>query len=531
MLTDRLPPAEAAVGRALLLGDTAAMDRDEWDVYVRTGVVHALAISGQHLLVLAGFAWVVLRVAGVRRGRGAWVVMLLIAGYTVLTGLRPSGVRAAVMVAGVCGGLILRRPVLAANVFALGWLVVVAFNPTDPFTLGCQLSFLSVFVLVWGVGRWLAPRPLTPLEELIEESRPVWVKLARDAGRAVFAAYTVTVILGLANAPLLAAGTNLVSPAGLLLGPPVVVLTSVALVDELFLSHADSDHFNGVDELLKRFPVGQVSLTPSFAEKPAADVAAAVAALDRHRVPRRLAVAGDHFTAGDVRIDVLHPPPAGPPGSENERSLVLAVRHAGHTVLLTGDLEKAGDGPGADPSARAGRSAHGPAPRQPGRPAEVLRGVVQPAAGGRQPRAGERELRPPRRRRPGRGRVGHLDRRGRDNPVSVVGRGGRVVPHRRAAGSGPGRAVAWVERDRTAHSSSPLGRCNGRSQNRSLAKIERCLPTLSPRFLICRCKARRGRVTAGRAGTKPPGRGLRAIPAGVPERVARPRPDPAEQVQ
>ena len=100
-LSARLPPRSAAVARALLLGDTAAMDREEWDGYVRTGVVHALAISGQHLLVLAGFAWVVLKIAGVRRARGAWIVMLLIVGYAVLTGLRPSGVRAAIMVTAV----------------------------------------------------------------------------------------------------------------------------------------------------------------------------------------------------------------------------------------------------------------------------------------------------------------------------------------------------------------------------------------------------------------------------------------------
>ena len=156
--------------------------------------------------------------------------MLLIAGYTVLTGLRPSGVRAAVMVAAVCGGLILRRPVIPANAYAAGWLVVAALNPADPFSLGCQLSFLSVFVLVWGVGRWLAPRPRSPLEQLIEESRPGWEKGLRAAGRAVFAAFAVSVVLGLANAPLLAAGVNLVSPVGLVLGPPLVLLTGIALL-------------------------------------------------------------------------------------------------------------------------------------------------------------------------------------------------------------------------------------------------------------------------------------------------------------
>ena len=493
LLDDALPPRQAGLARALLLGDGTAMDRDEWDAFARTGVIHVLAISGQHLVVLAGFVWVVLRGVDVRRRNGAWVVMALVVGYAALTGLKPSAVRAAVMVCAVCGGLLLRRSVLGANVFALAWLAVAAFDPADPFTAGCQLSFVAVFVLVWGAGRWLAPRPPTPLEKLIDESRPAWVRYARTAGRAVLVAYAVTLILTVATAPLVMLRQNLVPPVGVPLGPPLVLLTSVALltgfvallvglvapplagpfavvtgwllavcdrlvatadsvpggslyvpdppvwwvtgfyallagvvlldgawrrragvtlavwsaaalvgvpadrgdelrvtflavghggctvlecpdgrvlvydagtmtgadvvrrvvapylwhrgvrrVDELFLSHADLDHFNGVPELVRRFPVGRVTLTPSFADKPTAAVADVLAALDRHGVPRQVAFAGHRFAAGGVEIEVLHPPRGGPPGSENERSLVLRVAHAGHAVLLTGDLEKEG---------------------------------------------------------------------------------------------------------------------------------------------------------------------------------------------
>lgn len=493
-LQGSLPHDEAGLASALLLGDGTAMDRAEWDAFVRTGVVHVLAISGQHLVVLAAFVWLVLRAGGTRRRHGAWVVMAVMIGYALLTGARPSTVRAAVMVCVFCGGIVLRRPVIPANALALAWLVVVAVNPADPFTAGCQLSFVSVFVLVWGVGRWLTPRPLTPLEALVEESRSVPEKIGRALLRGIGVAYAISLALGVANAPLILAWQNIVSPAGVVLGPPLVLLTSVALIagfllllvapfgswlawpfalivrwslggcealvrvaeqvpggwvyatgpamwwlvgfylvlagvvlvagrwrlrlvgglviwvvfgvlvsfhrptrdetrvtflavghggcvvietpdgrvllydtgtasgpdavrrviapflwgrgisriDEVFLSHADLDHFNGVPELLNRFPVGQVTLTPSFAEKPSPGVAVVLDALDRHGVRRRVATAGDRFAAGDVTIDVLHPPAVGPPGNENARSLVLLVRHAGHTVLLTGDLE----GPG-----------------------------------------------------------------------------------------------------------------------------------------------------------------------------------------
>lgn len=485
-----LPASDAAIARALLLGDGSAMDQSEWDVYIRTGVVHALAISGQHLAILAGVIWFVLRAFGIRRSRGAWIVVVIIVGYTVLTGLRPSGVRAAVMVCVVCGSLILRRPLIPANAFALAWLVVIALQPTDIFTLGCQLSFLSVFVLVWGLGPWLRTRTPTPLEVLIDETRPWLVRILRRLLKWVGLAYLVTVTIAVVNLPLLMTDQHLVSPVGIIVGPLVVVLTTIALVagfvlmaipflgeivrwpvqlalescsrlvnwadtwpggsfyvpglpywwlvgfyllvgllilfdrswrvrivwafvvwvavallaetrwsqpdelrvtflavghggcvvvetpdgrtllydagttlgprsvariiapylwhrgirriDELFLSHADTDHFNGVTELTRRFPVGQVTMTPSFAEKPTPEVRQTLAGLADRQIPIRIAVRGEEYVAGQVRLRVLHPSLVGPSGSENERSLVVAIEHEGHVILLTGDLEKAG---------------------------------------------------------------------------------------------------------------------------------------------------------------------------------------------
>ena len=52
---ETLPPDVSGLAAASLLGDTSAL-AEEWDKYVRTGVVHALAISGQHLVVLSGIS-------------------------------------------------------------------------------------------------------------------------------------------------------------------------------------------------------------------------------------------------------------------------------------------------------------------------------------------------------------------------------------------------------------------------------------------------------------------------------------------
>src|SRR5262249_32806674 len=163
-----------------------------------------------HLVILAAFVWLVLKVFGVRRRHGAWLVALGMIAYTLLTGARPSAVRAAVMVCAVCATIILRRPGMASDTFGLAWLVGIIPHPTDPFTAGCQLSFLSVFVLIWGAGIWLAPRPPTPAEQLIEESRSLTGKALRATFRAIGAMFAVSFILGVANAPLILTWQNMV---------------------------------------------------------------------------------------------------------------------------------------------------------------------------------------------------------------------------------------------------------------------------------------------------------------------------------
>jgi competence protein ComEC len=501
-LNESLNSAEAPVAAALLLGDTNAMTADEWERYVRTGVIHVLAISGQHLVILGAFLWFALRLLGVRRRPAAVIVAGTLLTYALLTGGRPSAMRAAVIACAVCGGFLLRARPLPANTLALAWLVVLAINPTDLFTAGFQLSFLCVAVLLWGIPHWFPPRERTPMEQLIEESRSLPERLFRDALRLIGRMYLITLVLALATAPLVAYWQNVVSPAGVVIGLPAILLTTVALIagflllllwplgpvamplawaaeqslalcdllvdagnrlpggcwyvsniptwwvigfhaiggvwlfvngleriqslrvpdrrifpitlagwvmlglaagtarndsdelrvtfvavdhgacavieppdgrvflydagatsgpyvtkrhiapflwsrgirriDEVFVSHADLDHFNGLPALLDRFAVGQITMTPSFAEKPSPAVRAAIAAIERRGVPVRTAKAGDQFTAGDVTFDVLHPPPVGPPGVENVRSMVLLVRHGGHSILLTGDLEGEG---------------------------------------------------------------------------------------------------------------------------------------------------------------------------------------------
>jgi competence protein ComEC len=160
--------------------------------------------------------------------------MVVLLGYALLTGGRPPVMRAAAMVCVVCGGILLRRPVHPVNTLALAWLIVALLNPTDIFTPGCQLSFLAVAVLHWGTGPWFRPEA-DPLERLIDESRPLAEKLLRAVGRWVLVTCAAGALIWVTAAPLVAARYHLVSPVGILLTPPLLLLTSVALITGFLL--------------------------------------------------------------------------------------------------------------------------------------------------------------------------------------------------------------------------------------------------------------------------------------------------------
>jgi competence protein ComEC len=147
-------------------------------------------------------------------------------------------------------------------------------------------------------------------------------------------------------------GRRLLYDAGAMAGPevtrrhiaPFLWHRGIRRLDHVFVSHADLDHFNGLPALLERFDVGQITWTPSFAERRTEAVRHVVQDVERRRIPTRVVKSGDQIDVGEVTMEVLHPPAHGPAGVENFRSMVLLMRYRNLSMLLTGDLE----GPGLE---------------------------------------------------------------------------------------------------------------------------------------------------------------------------------------
>jgi len=110
----------------------------------------------------------------------------------------------------------------------------------------------------------------------------------------------------------------------------------VASLGAAVITHDQSDHAAGIEELLGHFPVRRLI----FARLDRSVVAAATAV---GAEPQRVA-AGQELRSGRLRLQVLWPPPellreAGPGEDPNQLALVLEARWGGFTMLLTADAE------------------------------------------------------------------------------------------------------------------------------------------------------------------------------------------------
>lgn len=112
-------------------------------------------------------------------------------------------------------------------------------------------------------------------------------------------------------------------------------------IDLLVISHADSDHFNGIGELLERFAVSRVVVAPPFLESDSPEAAAVIQEVLDRGVPLERVAAGEQIAFSETaEVRVLHPlAGALADGHDNAVSLVLTVEAAGRRLLLSGDLD------------------------------------------------------------------------------------------------------------------------------------------------------------------------------------------------
>lgn len=125
---------------------------------------------------------------------------------------------------------------------------------------------------------------------------------------------------------------------------PALWSRGIRRIDLLILSHADSDHYNGLPDLLDRFEVGEVRVPPGFGGPANPGAARLLGEVRGRGIPVAEIAEGDRIDlGGGTTLRALHPQRLARPGStDNARSVVLEVASGGRRLLLTGDLERDG---------------------------------------------------------------------------------------------------------------------------------------------------------------------------------------------
>ncbi len=162
----------AGILAALVTGDQAAIERNDWDVFRATGVSHLMSISGVHVTMLG---WLVAGLASRlwRRSAlwgwqgplhwpaptvGAWLGLAVALAYALFSGWGVPAQRTVCMLAVVTVLRLSARDWRWQQVWALAAAVVATFDPWALLQPGFWLSFVAVGVLL-ASG---APQPPSP---------------------------------------------------------------------------------------------------------------------------------------------------------------------------------------------------------------------------------------------------------------------------------------------------------------------------------------------------------------------------------
>jgi len=134
-------PETASVIKAMVLGAREDTPEHIEEQFRLSGAMHVFAVSGLHVGIFGAILWWILR--GLRVPR-RWAILVLIPAilfYAVVTGLRPSAVRAAVMGTIVLAAFVAERRPRLLNSLAFAGLLILALDPQQLFLPGFQLSF------------------------------------------------------------------------------------------------------------------------------------------------------------------------------------------------------------------------------------------------------------------------------------------------------------------------------------------------------------------------------------------------------
>lgn len=178
----------APILKALITGARGEISDRTEQIFIDSGVIHILAVSGLHVgyvtlvfLLIFGFLRFPLKTK-------YFFTILALWFYAAMVQFKPSVVRAVTMASCILLGKILERPYNIYNALGLAALLQTLIMPLQLFNVGFQLSFAAVFSIVYIYGRFkdLLPNGLQPYNLKLKPLRYLYelflVSLAAQIG-------------------------------------------------------------------------------------------------------------------------------------------------------------------------------------------------------------------------------------------------------------------------------------------------------------------------------------------------------------
>lgn len=170
--SEYLDPSETGLLLGLLAGDRSGIPDALRSDFQRSGLVHVLAISGFHVVLLAGMLMIFLKATGLPHRVVRMVAIALLFLYIPVTGGSPAVRRAVLMFAVPQVGALFQRPANTLNSLGVALLFIMIPEPSVIWNPGFQLSVAATMGILMG-GFW---NPLKNLPEELQKNK-WWTRL------------------------------------------------------------------------------------------------------------------------------------------------------------------------------------------------------------------------------------------------------------------------------------------------------------------------------------------------------------------
>jgi len=143
---------ELNVAAALILGQQQDISAEILHDYQFAGAVHVLSVSGLHVGYILLFINFIL--SGLPKNKSGNLirlssVLLTLWAFAIIAGLSPSIVRSVTMFSFVATGMYLKRETYIFHTLIVSILLILMVAPSFLFDIGFQLSYISLFFILW----------------------------------------------------------------------------------------------------------------------------------------------------------------------------------------------------------------------------------------------------------------------------------------------------------------------------------------------------------------------------------------------